>query len=298
MSANSSIEWTDTTWNPVRGCDPVSPGCANCYAAGHAARFSGPGLPYEGLATRKKGQPAKWTGVIALVDDKLAEPLSWKKPQRVFVNSMSDLFHEDVPDQFICKVFRVMGEAKQHTFQVLTKRPERMQRFMREQTNAHAIRSLEERDFYVEWPYPNVWLGVSVENRQHGLPRIDYLRNTPAAVRFLSVEPLLEDLGEIDLTGIHWVIVGGESGHKSRLCRVEWVRSVVEQCRAANVAAFVKQLGSLPTGEWGGGGKLPGLHMLHPSQPWSLHDSKGGDIKEFPADLRIREFPSPSGAPA
>jgi protein gp37 len=192
MSDKSKIEWTDATWNPVRGCTKVSPGCAHCYAETFAERFRGvPGHPYEqGFDLR-------------LVPEKLGEPIRWSKPKMIFVNSMSDLFHKDVPDEYILSVVRVMQTANWHTYQVLTKRPERL----RDMLQAKLL------DAAVE---PHIWWGVSVENRKHGLPRIEYLRAAPAKVRFLSVEPLLEDLGQLNLDGIHWVIVGGESGHGAR----------------------------------------------------------------------------------
>ena len=192
MSEHSSIEWTDATWNPVRGCTKISPGCTHCYAETFAERFRGvPGHPYEqGFDLR-------------LVPEKLAEPLRWSTPRMIFVNSMSDLFHEDVPDEYIEPVTRVMELANWHTYQVLTKRSERLRDLL--QTKLHTAGNL-----------PHIWWGVSVENRKHGLPRIEHLREAPAAMRFLSIEPLLEDLGQIDLDGIHWVIVGGESGAGAR----------------------------------------------------------------------------------
>src|SRR6478735_9417786 len=202
MSAISDIEWTDATWNPVRGCTKISPGCARCYAATFAERFRGvPGHPYEqGFDLR-------------LVPEKIAEPLRWTSPKMIFVNSMSDLFHKDVPAAYIGRVAEVMRVARWHTYQVLTKRSERMRDMLRGELLDLAGQ-------------PHVWWGVSVENRKHGLPRIDHLREAPAAVRFLSVEPLLEDLGEVDLTGIHWVIVGGESGHGARPLAAEWVLGI------------------------------------------------------------------------
>ena len=195
MSDKSKIEWTDATWNPVRGCDKISPGCKNCYAATFAERFRGvPGHPYEqGFDLR-------------LVPEKLAEPLRWTRPKMIFVNSMSDLFHDGVDDAFVTKVADVMRVANWHTYQVLTKRSERLRKML----------STDLRQFAAE---PHIWWGVSVENRKHGLPRIDHLRAAPAAVRFLSIEPLLEDLGTINLSGISWVIVGGESGRYARPMR-------------------------------------------------------------------------------
>jgi len=192
MAFGSSIEWTDATWNPVRGCTKISPGCAHCYAETFAERFRGvPGHPYEfGFDLR-------------LVPEKLAEPFRWRKPSRVFVNSMSDLFHEDVPDDYIISVARVMQQANWHQYQVLTKRSMRLRDLL--STKLRFIANL-----------PHIWWGVSVENRKHGLPRIDHLRDAPAAMRFLSIEPLLEDLGLVNLKAIAWVIVGGESGAGAR----------------------------------------------------------------------------------
>jgi protein gp37 len=221
MSAQSSIEWTDATWNPVRGCTKISPGCKHCYAETFAERFRGvPGHPYE------QGFDLK------LIPEKLAEPLKWKTPKTIFVNSMSDLFHTDVPDEYIEQVARVMCLANWHTYQVLTKRAERLRELL--STRLSFAASL-----------PHIWWGVSVENRKHGVPRIDVLRAAPAKLRFLSVEPLLEDLGEIDLEGIDWVIVGGESGAGARPMKPEWVEKIKEQCKSANVPFFFKQWGGL-----------------------------------------------------
>src|SRR6476661_558697 len=221
MSEHSKIEWTDATWNPLRGCTKVSPGCKHCYAETFAERFRGvPGHPYEqGFDLR-------------LVPEKLADPFRWPARRRVFVNSMSDLFHADVPDDYIERVCRVMAAADWHTYQVLTKRSERMSELLRTRLRFAA-------------ELPHVWWGVSVENRRHGLPRIDHLRSAPAAVRFLSVEPLLEDLGRVDLTGIHWMIVGGESGPRARPMNPDWVRRLRDQCQAAGVSFFFKQWGGV-----------------------------------------------------
>lgn len=287
----SSIEWTDETWNPVRGCDQISPGCKHCYAKTFAERWRGvPGHPYEhGFDLRT-------------VPDMLPAPLIWTKPRRVFVNSMSDLFHEGVSDEYIASVFAVMASAQRHTFQVLTKRAQRMRRWIEglvqgatgavdrylnspTMVEARAARSVrtppieepppptpELRHLYDlgaalvndnmpggrlhhrqhlgeyhwrSWPLSNVWLGVSVEDRKYGVPRIDELRGVAAAVRFLSIEPLLEDLGELDLRGIDWVIVGGESGLNARPMKAEWARSIRDQCAAANVPFFFKQWGGI-----------------------------------------------------
>jgi protein gp37 len=227
MSDQSKIEWTDATWNPVRGCTKVSPGCKHCYAETFAERFRGvPGHPYE------QGFD------LMLVPSKLETPFEWKQPRRVFVNSMSDLFHEKVPTAYIQQVAQVMKTADWHTYQVLTKRARRMKNLLNDELNEFSHLS-------------HIWWGVSVENRKHGLPRIEELRKAPASVRFLSIEPLLEDLGSIDLTGISWVIVGGESGPGAREMKAAWVRSIREQCQDANVPFFFKQWGGVRKHETG-----------------------------------------------
>lgn len=344
MSANSSIEWTDRTWNPVRGCSVISPGCHNCYAMKMAHRFSGAGRPYEGLTKLTERSGPQWTGQIRAVDAALLEPLSWRKPARVFANSMSDLFHDDVPDAFIDRVFAVMAIAQHHTFQILTKRADRMRAYMRQvelalkhptetfplwRSEAELILS-DRHDTTTEvtsaWPLPNVWLGVSVENQKYADERIPHLLNTPAAVRFISAEPLLgpvqlhiptrvygdarpdgsfgcdhccngdrcDDATHRDRrhcpycrgTGsarkLDWVIVGGESGPGARPFDIKWARSIIKQCADADVACFVKQLGAKP---WSPGNTTAeGLRQIK--------DRKGGDMAEWPADLRVREFPA------
>ena len=223
----SKIEWTDATWNPVRGCTKISPGCKHCYAKTFAERFRGvPGHPYEqGFDLRQ-------------VPDKLGEPLRWKRPRRIFVNSMSDLFHTEVPASYIAEVAAVMEQADWHVYQVLTKRASRLKELLSGPLRKFAA-------------LQHIWWGVSVEDRKHGLPRIDELRAAPASVRFLSIEPLLEDLGEFDLRGISWVIVGGESGPGARAMNVGWVRSIREQCAAAQVPFFFKQWGGVRKHETG-----------------------------------------------
>lgn len=214
MGHTSEIEWTESTWNPVTGCTKLTSGCKNCYAERMAKRL------------QAMGQPNYRNGfAVTLQPQMLGLPLRWRKPQHVFVNSMSDLFHADVPLEYIQRVFTVMREAEWHTFQVLTKRADR----------------LEELDREIEWPR-NVWMGVSVENRvvTH---RIDSLRRTGACVKFLSIEPLLGPVPNLDLTGIDWVIVGGESGPRSRPMSDEWVRDVRDQCASARVPFFFKQWG-------------------------------------------------------
>lgn len=219
MSLNSHIEWTDATWNPVRGCTKISPGCKHCYALTFAERFRG-----------VKGHPYEQGFDLRLVPEKLTEPFTWRSPKLVFVNSMSDLFQPGVPDDYVEAVCEVMMKANWHTYQVLTKRSERLKVMLNGKLRAAAAQK-------------HIWWGVSVEDWKYGLPRIDHLRQSSAAVRFLSVEPLLEDLGRINLDGIDWVIVGGESGPGARPIRKEWVVSIREQCKAARVPFFFKQWG-------------------------------------------------------
>lgn len=362
MMASSTIEWTDETWNPVSGCEKVSEGCRNCYAETIAHRFWGD-RPF----TEVRCHP-----------ERLDAPLHWKKPRRVFVNSMSDLFHEDVPDEFIDKVFAVMALTPQHTYQVLTKRPERMRLYCSGtdrpskvakaidvlevdiEIAVEAIRSrsragertsslandygisetqarniIECRQWVVEtaltWPLPNCWKGVSVEDQVTADKRIPILLRTPAAVRWISAEPLL---GPVDLTAItvghenwnaldrreamdaepgspntilDWVVLGGESGPQARSCNVHWIRSLLRQCRTANVSCFVKQLGScvVDRNDAGFEGDTDGSWPMDTrfEQEWSeqhyqgtlgqvrLRDRKGGDPSEWPTDLRVREWP-------
>jgi protein gp37 len=227
MSATSAIEWTDATWNPVRGCTKISPGCKHCYAETFAERFRG-----------VRGHPYEQGFDLRLVPEKLAEPLRWPTPKTIFVNSMSDLFHKDVPDAYVERVVQVMQKADWHTYQVLTKRAERLHDLMCSRLGFAA--ALE-----------HIWWGVSVEDRKYGLPRVEALRETPAALRFLSIEPLLEDLGEFSLEGIDWVIVGGESGVGARPMEKSWVIGIREQCRAANVPFFFKQWGGVRKAEAG-----------------------------------------------
>lgn len=221
MSLNSHIEWTDATWNPVRGCTKISPGCKHCYAETFAERFRG-----------VKGHPYEQGFDLRLVPEKLTEPLLWRSPKLVFVNSMSDLFHEGVPDEYIEMVCRVMATANWHTFQVLTKRSERLKGLLRGR-----LRFAAEQE--------HIWWGVSVEDRKYGLPRITHLQAAPARVRFLSIEPLLEKLGRFDLSGISWTIVGGESGPGARPMDEEWVISLRDQCAASRVPFFFKQWGGV-----------------------------------------------------
>jgi protein gp37 len=283
MSANSSIEWTDKTWNPLAGCTPASEGCRNCYAAALAYRLERMGqAKYAGTARKARSDGrAVFTGRINLDERALEEPRRWRTPARVFVNSMSDLFHEAVPDAFIGRVWSTMLSTPQHIYQVLTKRPARMADVVTRLVNEGREKGLRAPD--------NIWLGTSVEDQAAANARIPHLLRTPAAVRFLSCEPLLgpidlgracpcgyycdEDHGHIDHAfwsqvdpGIHWLIVGGESGPRRRPFDPDWARSLRDQCQAGGVAFFMKQMGG-------------------PA------NAKGGDLDSLPADLRIREMP-------
>ena len=289
MSDGSKIEWTEVTWNPVTGCTKVSPGCDHCYAETFAERWRGtPGHHFENGFD------------VTLRPERLSQPLRWKRPRRIFVNSMSDLFHEAVPDRYIAQVFAVMALAPQHTFQVLTKRHGRMRSLLAGGPRhawvvprhpspfvqaVHAeVRSLAPAGPMLRWPLPNVWLGVSAEDQKWFDIRVPALMETPSAVRFVSCEPLL---GWIDMAFDHecgdpphlycppvpdWVIIGGESGPGARPMKLEWAREIVEQCGWSGIAPFVKQLGSVLGRELGAG-------------------SKGGDWDAWPEDLRVREFP-------
>lgn len=371
MGADSKIEWTDATWPVVKGCDYVSPGCANCYAADlihRHARHPNPkiSLPLAGL-TEVKGDRPRWTGKVYLNEPHLRDPLKWKTGRMIFVPSHGDLFHDDVPDSYIDRVFAVMAICHQHTFQVLTKRPGRMaaylagcvvgERKLKGELSA-AVRDVLGNVFDCDiggpngfhrfslgfgswpWPLPNVWLGTSVENQAAANERIPQLLRTPAAVRFLSCEPLLGPVSLtpwLDPTGVtcgaeaevqcrcrgcvhartfprdddgqfaalDWVILGGESGPHARPCNVEWVRDLVRQCRAAGVAAFVKQLGAVieARGAFDPIDQFPGKVSLRQGRDEftalvTLGDKKGGDPAEWPSDLRVREFPNPAGRAA
>lgn len=305
----TEIQWTDETWNPVTGCTKVSPGCAHCYAEELANRFWKLQYPI----TPKAEGPRKFTDVWTHAD-RLDQPLRWKKPARVFVNSMSDLFHEAVPDQFLHDVYHVMEQARQHTFQILTKRAARMHDYLnwRYGPDAETPRG--------RIPSRHIWHGVSVENQPMYDERIGKLLRTPSAIRFLSVEPML---GSVDLRmggmslpdysphdplpQVDWVIVGGESGPQSRPCPVWSIRHLVRQCRKAGVSVFVKQLGAhvITRNDDGFEGDSPCSWPMdtrydevlgHPG--WQgdpvrirLLDRKGGDMSEWPEDLRVREFP-------
>lgn len=252
MAENSPIEWTDATWNPVAGCSLASAGCTNCYAMRMAARLEAMGVAkYRGL-TRRSGGRAKWTGKVRCDDAALAIPERWHRPRRVFVNSMSDLFHDDVPEEFIRKVWAVMKATPKHDYQLLTKRPDRMRRLL----------STTEFDIL-----SNVWLGTSVES-QDVAHRIDDLRRAPAAVRFISFEPLIGSIATADLSDIAWAIVGGESGPNARPMDEEWVLRIKSLCRAHGTAFFFKQ--------WGGTNKKAAGRLL-----------RGKTYDEMPACISV-----------
>lgn len=355
-SSNSPIEWTDASWNPVRGCSRVSEGCRHCYAERVAYRFGGAGKPYEGLVRLGKQGPA-WTGVVRLIEDALAEPLSWRVPKKIFVNSMSDLFHESLPDAAIDQVYAVMLLTPWHTHQVVTKRPERAARYLNDPAlysrvleAATKIRAARRRLKHgpdkagldriaisnpATHPPRWIWLVTSVESQKTADERIPHLLRCPAAVLGVSYEPALEavdfsrwlrcqgcGLGPNDFGRreqpccpdrtevLDWLIAGGESGPGARPCDLAWLRGAVAQARAAGAPVFVKQLGARPT--WGDGDaprkrglrriaciKEPGALCNTPAwcveaghcKSGALTSSKGGDMTEWPQDLRVREFP-------
>ena len=358
MSTGTNIEWTEATWNPVAGCAKVSEGCRNCYAETMSNRLAGmaradirtegdrnPGKKLHHLAVINL-ETGKWNGTVRLIPEALTEPLTWKKGRRVFVCSMSDLFHKDVPFEYIDRVFAVMALCPQHTFQVLSKRPERMAEYLASRCAGQgwmldfpAGHAKEGKGFVPAWPLPNVWVGTSVEDQAAADDRIPHLVATGVGVpvRFLSIEPLI---GPVDLTrvrwdlahkwkhkehrnaldtrtsdlakkagidklnGIDWVIVGGESGHGARPCDVAWVRSVVEQCKAWGVPCFVKQLGAVATcandqvSDWLDACHIAlddvdtrGVQMQGDPVRVCLRDRKGGDMSEWPEDLKVRQMP-------
>jgi len=343
-TANTSIEWTDATWSPTRGCSRVSAGCQRCYAERQARRFAGPGGAYEGLLHAN----GSWNGKITLVEEAITQPLHWVKGRRIFVDSMSDLFHENIPFEFIAKVFAVMACTTRHTYQVLTKRPERALEFLAwlrwsEEFEWQDINTqlqglpdqIEPTKVWPQWiaqkgnrggydncgplfPLVNLEFGVSVEDQETANQRIPMLLQFPAAVRFLSCEPLLApvDLRAVwtrcpvhdfpsgfcvgpcaDRQRISWAIIGGESGPNARRFDISWARDIVKQCKGAGVPALVKQLGARPTCDGCAG---PDEHWPKGTAKqdrglgyWEiqLRDRKGGDMDEWPEDLRVREFP-------
>jgi protein gp37 len=294
--AETSIEWTHRpdsvgrTWNPTTGCDKISAGCDNCYALTLAKRLKAMGsAKYQNDGDPRTSGPGFG---VTTHPDALTEPLRWRKPATVFVNSMSDLFHAKVPREFVARIWAVMAATPQHTYQILSKRPERMARILNDEcrcgsghtpgvhfrsamdwaSTPHSptyVPGIEPGTYHrIQWPLPNVWLGTSIELDEH-VARADRLRETPAAVRFISAEPLLGPLPSLYLTGIDWLILGGESGHGARPMDLGWVRELIAKARDAGSAVFVKQLGTV----WAGGGK-------------------GGDWNTWDDDLRIREYPT------
>ncbi|MES2339248.1 MAG: phage Gp37/Gp68 family protein [Pseudomonadota bacterium] len=290
MGSDTKIQWTDATWNPVRGCSRVSEGCRNCYAEGVAARFSGKDssgkpLAYYGLARQGDNGP-RWTGKLEMVAEHLHDPIRWKKARRIFVNSMSDLFHEKLTDDEVASVFMVMLNAPRHTYQILTKRAERMQRFVEGFCAARGWDRLP----------PFIWLGISAEDQANFDERAPWLLQTRAAIRFVSAEPLLGPIDGIAFKRwrfadgrpdacIDWVIVGGESGRGARPFDVQWARAIVADCRVGGAAAFVKQLGAQPydsTKRWA---------------PRSTFPTHGPEIDEWDVNFAVREFPQSKGSP-
>lgn len=298
--SGTTIQWTDKTWNPVTGCTKVSPGCAHCYAEGVAERFWSTQYPKVEFCGEQLPRAREFTDVMEHLN-RLDQPLRWRKPSRIFVNSMSDLFHENVSDEFISHVFAIMALTPQHTYQILTKRAQRMRDYVNTMSidpdaYCFAWASNYERDDLrptpalksEAWPLPNVWLGVSVENQHFADERIPLLLETPAAIRFISAEPLLgpvtlrdwpkmfrnDHVGDptgVAYQSLDWVIVGGESGIGARPFNLDWARTIIEECRVSGVPVFIKQLGR-------------NLYL------WKNH--KGGDMAEWPEDLRIRDFPA------
>lgn len=323
--AETLIEWCDRVWNFLRGCSMISDGCKHCYAMIQAHRFDFPGGAYEGLTEMGPNGP-RWNGKIRVVEEKIMEPLSVRKPQKWFVNSMSDLFHEDVPFEVIDKAFAVMALTPRHTFQILTKRPQRMLEYMSLEWRNQMVAQHAAPLRVIQWPLPNVWLGVSAEDQKAADARIPLLLQTPAAVRFVSYEPAL---GPVDFSKwmypvhwhwaagyktpeeavaagayaeqkqqalvstyavfLNWVIIGGESGPDARPFNLQWAQDVIGQCKAAGVAVFMKQVGAKPY-----------QMILNPNctamdderqQDYIPMHKKGGDIDEWPESLRVREFP-------
>lgn len=307
MSTN--IEWTDETWNPIVGCSKVSPGCDNCYAVGTVHR--GLAEQHRGLTVRAEGA-TDWTGEVRVVESMMDRPLRWTKPRRIFVNSLSDLFHPGVSDETIARIFAVMALAPQHTFQVLTKRPQRMADMLSTRLFWKVVAShcADDQTASLSWPYrtavanhqglPNVWLGVSIESDRYAF-RADHLRRTPAAVRWISAEPLLGPLPSLDLTGIDWLVVGGESGPKARPMHPQWVRDLRDECTDICCPecgeTWPYDDAEIPCSHCRGSGAEDPTAFLFKqggsvlAKEWGCTDSKGGKLDEIPAEFQIREYP-------
>jgi protein gp37 len=311
----TKIEWADRSdWNPLRGCTRVSPGCGGpgphggCYAEAIAARFSDPGQAFHGFAERTKSGP-RWTGRVELIEERLTAPLRWRKPARIFALSMSDLFHESVPDEWIDRIFAVMALCPQHTFQILTKRAERMRDWFARMAAVEdnewladprrpeaaveirycieaLARTIRQIPFQAQvatvWPLPNVWLGVSAEDQPRWDERWPALAATPAVVRWISYEPALGPLNIDALAGPDWLVIGGESGPGARPFKIEWARSIIGQCKAAGMPVFMKQVGSC----------FQAILPPEPGRIFPMRDRKGGNPMEWPSDLRVREYPT------
>ncbi|MFB2970362.1 phage Gp37/Gp68 family protein [Aerosakkonema sp. BLCC-F183] len=304
----TSIAWTDESWNPIVGCSKISAGCANCYAASAAKSARLQQFPqYQKVE--------KWDGTIEFVESQLLKPLSWRSPKKIFTCSMSDVFHENALDEWRDRAFAIMALCPQHTFQILTKRPDIMLKYISGLTTNRLKRALPSNIEYsrldsVKLPLQNVWLGVSVENQVVADERIPLLLETPAEIRFLSCEPLLEEVhleewlwqtvticwgngdDEWGYDGeptdrLHWVICGGESGSKARQCNVDWIRSLVRQCQDAEIPVFVKQLGANVIGSSPYIADVADTH-----HQIKFRDRKASDISEWPEDLRIQQFPN------
>lgn len=269
MAATTNIEWADSTWNCLRGCTHVSAGCDHCYAAGFSYRFSGEGQAFAGLAAKDDAGEVRFTGKIMLVESMLRRPLTWKEPRRIFVNSLSDVFHAGVPIGYIDRMFAVMLASGRHTYQILTKRPQRAANYLNDPLTpsrvfGHAQQMMANSkgvdNLFGDWPLRNAWIGTSVEDSRVA-HRIDALRKCPAVVRFLSCEPLLGPLPDLDLSGIHWVIAGGESGPQARPMHPDWARGLRDRCLDTGTAFFFKQNGEYVSVSEAAG---PGAHYTFP----------------------------------